>query len=131
MQKFGHLTLLVKEIQEAADFFIEKLDFIKTADVTGPNGFRWLTVSPKDQPDFGLVLIPADTEEKKNFIGNQAGGHVLLTFHTDNCQRDFELFQSRGVKFHGAPKANPWGTEVVFEDLYGNRFDLIQFNWNG
>ena len=128
IQKFGHISILVNNLQEAADFYINKLGFVKTADYTMPNGYRWLTVSPKDQKDFGIIFVLADNDAKKKIVGAQAANHVLLTLQTDNCQRDYEHYQSKGITFLGEPRQMPWGTEVVFEDLYGNRFDLVQLS---
>ena len=122
----GHFTLLVNNFDEAADFYINKLDFVKKQDITMPNGYRWLSVAPKDQADSALVFVLADTDAKKQRVGSQVANHVFLTLQTDDCLRDYKLYKSRGVKFFGEPKTNPWGVEVVFEDLYGNRIDLVQ-----
>ncbi len=128
--KLGHFSLLISDYDKALDFYTNKLDFIVEQDNAMPNGYRWLTVKSKDQPDFGIVFVMADTDAKKQRVGSQAAEHVLLTLRTDNCMRDYEFYKARGVKFLGEPKQMPWGTEVVFEDLYGNRFDLIQVSWN-
>jgi hypothetical protein len=75
---------------------------------------------------FGNDLVKADTKEKLKALGKQAGDHVLLTVETDNYQKDYEAMKAKGVKFRGTPEKQPYGTEVVFEDLYGDLFDLIQ-----
>ena len=87
---------------------------------------RWVTVSPKDQPDLELTFVLADTEEKLKALGKQAGDHAFMTLQTDDCERDFKILSAKGVKFYGEPTRQMWGIEVVFEDLYGNLFDLIQ-----
>ena len=87
---------------------------------------RWVTVSPKDQPDLELTFVLADTEEKLKALGKQAGDHVFMTLQTDDCERDYRIMKAKGVKFYGEPTKQMWGTEVVFEDLYGNLYDLIQ-----
>jgi predicted enzyme related to lactoylglutathione lyase len=107
-------------------FYREKLGFKKRQDTKVGEAMRWTTVSPGDQPDLEITFIKADTMEKLKALGKQAGDHVFLTIETDNCQKDYEAMKARGVKFHGTPEKQPYGTEVVFEDLYGNLFDLIQ-----
>ncbi len=124
--KIGHITLLVKDFDEATSFYIEKLGFQKRQDTKFGEDMRWVTVSPKDQHDIELTFVLADTEEKLKALGKQAGDHVLFTLETDNCKRDYEAMKTKGVKFYGKPKKQMWGTDVVFEDLYGNLFDLIQ-----
>jgi catechol 2,3-dioxygenase-like lactoylglutathione lyase family enzyme len=124
--KIGHITLLVKDFDEAASFYVEKLGFRREQDTKFWGDMRWITVSPKDQPDLELTFVIADTENKLKALGKQAGDHVFMTLQTDDCKRDYEAMKSKGVKFHGEPTKQMWGIEVVFEDLYGNLFDLIQ-----
>ena len=124
--KIGHVTLLVKDFDEALRFYIEKLGFVKRQDARFWGDMRWLTVSPRDQPDFELTFVLADTKEKQKVLGKQAGDHVLMTLETDVCHRDYQAMKAKGVKFYGEPTSQAWGVEVVFEDLYGNLIDLIQ-----
>jgi catechol 2,3-dioxygenase-like lactoylglutathione lyase family enzyme len=125
MNKIGHITLLVKEIDEALKFYTEKLGFQKRQDLTlGP--MRWVTVSPKDQMDLELTFILADSEEKRRALGKQAGDHVFLTLETDDCRKEYKALKARGIKFYGKPQVQAWGIDVVLEDLYGNLFDLVQ-----
>ncbi len=125
--KIGHVTLLVKDFDEALNFYVEKMGFQKRQDTKfGNDNIRWVTVSTKDQPEIELTFVLADTEEKIKALGKQAGDHVFMTMQTDNCKRDYEAMKSKGVKFYGEPMEQMYGTEVVFEDLYGNLFDLIQ-----
>ena len=124
--KIGHVTLLVKDFDEALKFYVETLGFVKRQDTKFWGDNRWVTVSPKDQPDFELTFVLADTEEKQKALGKQAGDHVFMTLETDDCKRDFEALKAKGVTFYDGPTEQAWGIEVVFEDLYGNLYDLIQ-----
>jgi len=124
--RIGHVTLLVKDLDEAASFYVEKLGFKKQQDTKFWETMRWVTVSPKDQPDFELTFVVADSEEKLKALGKQAGDHVFMTLDTDDIKRDYKAMKTKGVKFYGKPTKQPWGTEVVFEDLYGNLYDLVQ-----
>ena len=125
MNKIGHITLLVKEIDEALKFYTEKLGFQKRQDRTlGP--MRWVTVSPKDQMDLELTFVLADSEEKRRALGKQAGDHVFLTLETDDCRKEYKALKARGIKFYGKPQVQAWGIDVVLEDLNGNLFDLVQ-----
>ena len=124
--KIDHITLLVKDQDEAVKFYVEKLGFKKRQDAKFWGDMRWVTVSPKDQPDLELTFVLADTEEKLAALGKQAGDHVFMTLQTDDCKRDYQAMKSKGVKFFGEPTEQAWGIEVVFEDLYGNLFDLVQ-----
>ena len=124
--KIGHVTILVKDFDEAIKFYVEKLGFQKRQDTVFWENMRWVTVSPKDQTDFELTFVLADTEEKLKALGKQAGDHVFMTLQTNDCKWDYEAMKAKGVKFHGEPTEQAWGIEVVFEDLYGNLFDLVQ-----
>jgi catechol 2,3-dioxygenase-like lactoylglutathione lyase family enzyme len=126
IKKIGHITILVKNQDEAARFYTEKLGFIKREDRFFGEGIRWVTVSPKRQRSLELTFVNADSKEKLRALGKQAGDHVLLTLETGDCIKDYKAMKARGVKFYGKPEERPYGTEVVFEDLYGNLFDLIQ-----
>jgi catechol 2,3-dioxygenase-like lactoylglutathione lyase family enzyme len=130
IHKIGHITLLVDDFDKALDFYVDKLGFEKIADVQMGHGVRWLTVAPKNATETAIVFVIANTPEKKLILGKQAGNHVLFTVHTDNCVRDFKILRDRGVRFLGEPKDMAYGTEVVMEDLYGNRLDLIQVSVN-
>jgi catechol 2,3-dioxygenase-like lactoylglutathione lyase family enzyme len=124
--KIGHITLLVKDFDGALQFYVEKLGFVKREDAKFWGDMRWVTVSPKDQPDLELTFVLADTEEKQKALGKQAGDHVFITLETNNCKGDFEAMKAKGIKFYGEPTEQAWGIEVVFEDLYGNLYDLVQ-----
>ena len=126
IKRIGHVTILVKDQDEAAKFYTEKLGFLKRQDTVFGQGMRWVTVSPKGQSDLQLTLVRAETKEHLKALGQQAGDHVFLTMETNNCRGDYETMKAKGVKFWGEPQEQPYGIEVVFEDLYGNLFDLIQ-----
>lgn len=129
MMKIGHFSILVKDYDEAANFYTEKLGFVKLADNAFGPDMRWISVAPKKSNETLIVFVKADTPAKKAAIGKQAPGHVLITIDTDNIERDYKKMKEGGVKFHGAPQAVQWGKEVVFEDLYGNLFDLVERSW--
>ena len=126
MNKIGHITLLVDDVDKVFDFYVSKLNFKKVDDLTMPNGYRWLTVAPQSQQEIALVFVVADSSDKIQRIGSQTAGHVFMTLQTDDIHRDYATFKNKGVTFYGEPYEMPWGTEVVFEDCYGNRFDLVQ-----
>ena len=126
IKKIGHITILVKDQDDALKFYTEKLGFKKCQDTLFGEDMRWVTVAPKNQPDLEITFVKADSREKLKSLGKQAGDHVFLTLETDNCRRDYESMKAKGVKFMGKPQRQPYGTEVVFEDLYGNLLDLIQ-----
>jgi hypothetical protein len=107
-------------------FYVEKLGFVKRQDTKFWGDNRWVTVSSKDQAKPELTFVLADTEEKKVAVGKQAGDHVFMTVQTDDCRRDYQIMKEKGVKFYGVPTDQMWGVEVVFEDLYGNLYDLVQ-----
>jgi|SRR5271157_232321 len=126
IKKIGHITILVKDQDEAMKFYTEKLGFKKCRDAMFGEGMRWVTVAPNNQPELEITFVKADTAEKLEALGKQAGDHVLLAMETDDCQKDYDVMIAKGIKFMGEPEHQPYGTEVVFEDLYGNLFDLIQ-----
>ncbi|MGM0875178.1 MAG: VOC family protein [Bacillota bacterium] len=127
-RKIGHITILVKDYDEAIDFYTNSLGFTLISDNSFGEGMRmrWVTVAPSRQHETAIVFVEADTEEKRVLVGSQAAQHVFLVIETDDCFRDYSNMKEKGVTFLGEPKEMPWGIEVVFEDLYGNRFDLLQ-----
>ena len=116
----------MKDLDEALSFYVEKLGFVKRQDTKFGGDNRLVTVSPKDQTEPELTFVLADTEEKKAVVGKQAGDQVFMTLQTDDCRRDYQAMKEKGVKFYGEPTNQMWGVEVVFEDLYGNLYDLVQ-----
>lgn len=127
-KKLSHITVLVADYDEAVSFYTDKLGFELVADNAFGNGMRWVAVAPSGSNETSVVFVKADTPEKRARLGSQAADHVFLVIQTDDCKRDYEAMSAKGVRFLGEPREVPWGVEVVFEDLYGNRYDLVQHN---
>jgi catechol 2,3-dioxygenase-like lactoylglutathione lyase family enzyme len=125
-RKIGHITILVNDYDEAIDYYTNSLGFTLITDHSFGEGMRWVTVAPSKQHETAIVFVEAETEDKMDRVGSQAAKHVFLVIETDDCIRDYTIMKEKGVTFLGEPKDMPWGIEVVFEDLYGNRFDLLQ-----
>lgn len=128
-QSLSTLTLVVRDYDEAIAFFVGTLGFELLEDAPLDAGKRWVRVRPPGSSGASgacLLLARAATPEQRARIGDQTGGRVCLFLETDNCLRDYERWQARGVRFLEAPREEPYGTVVVFQDLYGNRWDLIQ-----
>ena len=123
--RIAHLTYLIRDYDEAVAYFSQMLGFAVFSDTDLGNGKRWVLVGP---PGGGarLLLAKAATPEQAAQIGRQGGGRVFLFLETDDFERDHALFKSRGVNFVEEPRHEPFGTVAVFEDLYGNRWDLIE-----
>jgi catechol 2,3-dioxygenase-like lactoylglutathione lyase family enzyme len=124
----GALALVVGDYDEALAFYVGKLGFALIEDtVLGPDK-RWVLVAPPGSRETRLLLAKAATPEQSTRIGNQTGGRVFLFLHTDDFRRDYDRMQAKGVKFCEQPRTEPYGIVAVFEDLYGNRWDLLQLN---
>lgn len=121
----GEVALLVRDYEEAIAWFIQKLDFALIADAPVPTNERWVTVAPPGS-QAAVRLARAETERQRAQVGHQADERVLLYLHTDDFARDYAAYTARGVRFVEAPRQEAYGTVAVFEDLYGNRWDLIQ-----
>ena len=122
----AHVALVVRDYDEAIAYYTEKLGFSLIEDTAlGPEK-RWVLVAPPGSPQTQLLLAKAARPEHAARIGNQTGGRVFLFLHTDDFWRDYRAMMANGVRFVEAPRNEPYGTVVVFEDLYGNRFDLVQ-----
>ena len=129
-QSLAHIALVVRDYDEAIAWFTEKLGFALVADEYQPEqDKRWVLVAPPGAGENAatLLLARASSPEQEAFIGNQAGGRVFLFLKTDDFDRDYEVYRARGVRFIREPKAAPYGKVAVFEDLYGNLWDLVQF----
>jgi len=122
----AHLTLVVRDYDEAIAWYTEKLGFTLVEDTALSAANRWVVVAPSAERGASLLLAKAASPEQASRIGNQAGGRVFLFLHTEDFARDYEAFKARGVHFVEAPRQESYGTVVVFEDLYGNRWDLIE-----
>ncbi|MGI8882853.1 MAG: VOC family protein [Pyrinomonadaceae bacterium] len=126
-QSIAHIALVVADYDEAIAFYTEKLGFELIADEPQSETKRWVLVAPKNSDGCQLLLAKAVGDEQTSRIGNQTGGRVFLFLRTDDFWRDYENYQSNGVKFVREPKTEDYGTVAVFADLYGNLWDLIEF----
>jgi len=128
-QSIIHIALVVKDYDEAIAFYTGKLRFTLVEDTYQPEqDKRWVVVSPPGSTGTTLLLARASKPEQQPFIGNQTGGRVFLFLNTDDFWRDYNEMVSRGIKFVRAPKEQSYGLVAVFEDLYGNQWDLLQLN---
>jgi len=125
-QRLGHVALVVREYDEAIAFYTQSLGFQLIEDTDLGDGKRWVLVRPPGSTGTDLLLARAVTPEQASRIGNQTGGRVFLFLHTDDFWRDYRAMTARGVKFVRPPSEESYGTVAVFEDLYGNKWDLIQ-----
>lgn len=124
--KVGRTVLLVRDHNEALDFFRGKLGFAVIFDGEVNGGYRALHVGPKKHPNVGLWLMEAGTPEQMALVGKQTAGQPFMVFYTDDCQATYEELKARGVQFEGEPKENENAVVVFFLDLYGNRFVLVE-----
>ena len=134
VQSLAHIALVVRDYDEAIAWFTGKLGFNLVADEYQPEqDKRWVLVAPSGSPPDGasLLLARASSPEQEAFIGHQAGGRVFLFLRTDDFGRDYEAMRAAGIVFVREPKQAPYGTVAVFEDLYGNLWDLVQFAESG
>lgn len=125
-QHLGYITLVVRDYDEALSFYTKKLQFEVIKDTDLGNGKRWVVIAPCGSAECRLLLAKASSAEQAKFVGNQAGGRVFLFLHTDDFWRDYQRMKSSGVAFTEEPRVEPYGTVAVFEDLYGNRWDLLE-----
>lgn len=127
-QSLAHVALVVRDYDDAIRFYTEKLNFNLIEDSYQPDqGKRWVLIAPPGSDGASVLLARASTPEQEAFIGNQAGGRVFLFLRTDDFWRDYERMVSLGVRFVRPPTVASYGTVAVFEDLYGNRWDLLQW----
>ncbi len=124
-QQISLTALLVADYDEAIAFYVEKLGFALTSDVPQGDGKRWVVVTPPGSA-CGLLLARAVTDAQAARIGDQTGGRVGLFLTTDDFARDHAAMTAAGVVFLEAPRCEPYATVAVFQDLYGNRWDLLQ-----
>jgi len=126
-QAILHVNLVVRDYDEAIDFYCNKLHFNLVEDTYQPEqDKRWVLVAPPGSGGTCLLLARASTPEQEAFIGNQAGGRVFLFLGTDDFWRDYHEMSAAGIRFVREPKKAPYGTVSVFEDLYGNLWDLVE-----
>lgn len=125
MLKLAQLALVVRDYDEAIAWYARALAFTCVEDTPLGGGKRWVVLRPPGPGGADLLLARAAGAEQESRIGNQTGGRVFLFLHSDDFWRDHDAFVARGVKFVVAPHAEEYGTAAVFEDLYGNRWDLV------
>lgn len=128
-QSIVHVALVVRDYDEAIEFYTKKLNFRLVEDTYQPEqDKRWVVVAPPGSVGATLLLARASKPEQEPFVGNQSGGRVFLFLNTDDFWRDYREMVSKGVKFVREPKKADYGMVAVFEDLYGNLWDLLQLN---
>src|SRR5690349_18284836 len=126
-QSLAQVAILVRDYDEAIEFYVGRLGFVLVEDSALPEqGKRWVVVAPPGANESRLLLARAVGDEQSSRIGNQTGGRVFLFLHTDDFWRDFHAYQAQGVVFVRGPKEEAYGTVAVFQDLYGNLWDLVQ-----
>jgi catechol 2,3-dioxygenase-like lactoylglutathione lyase family enzyme len=130
MQTIGYICLVVRDYDEAIHFYTQVLGFDLIEDSPSKDRAgqdkRWVLVAPPGSRGTKLLLAKASSPEELSRVGNQTGGRVFLFLHTDDFHRDYRLYVNRGVKFVREPKEEPYGTVAVFEDIYGNKWDLLE-----
>ena len=128
-QSIVHVALVVKDYDEAIAFYTQKLNFELIEDTYQPEqDKRWVVVAPPGSRGVTLLLARASKPEQEPFIGNQTGGRVFLFLNTDDFWRDYNDMKAKGIKFVREPKQQEYGMVAVFEDLYGNLWDLLELN---
>ncbi|QFI36535.1 VOC family protein [Moritella marina ATCC 15381] len=128
-QSIIHVAIVVKDYDEAIDFYVNKLKFELIEDTyQAEQDKRWVVVSPPGSNGVTLLLARASKPEQDDFVGNQSGGRVFLFLSTDDFWRDYNRMVSDGIKFIREPQEQDYGTVAVFEDLYGNLWDLLQLS---
>ncbi|OXL81764.1 hypothetical protein BCV73_00765 [Paenibacillus sp. SSG-1] len=127
IQSIVHIALVVKDYDEAIDFYTKKLQFTLVEDTYQPEqDKRWVVVAPPGSAGTTILLARASKPEQEPFIGNQSGGRVFLFLNTDDFWRDYNDMIAKGIKFVREPKEQSYGMVAVFKDLYGNLWDLLQ-----
>ena len=126
-QSLGLVSLVVRDYDEALSFFVGRLGFRLVEDSPIPEqAKRWVVIAPPGAVESRLLLARAATSDQESRIGAQTGGRVFLFLHTDNFWRDYGRYKAQGIIFVREPKEEPYGTVAVFQDLYGNLWDLVQ-----
>ena len=125
-QHIAHIALVVKDYDEAIRFYTEKLNFVLLEDTKLSETKRWVMVKPAGEGQCCLLLAKAASEEQASRLGDQTGGRVFLFLYTDDFWRDYNNMLSQKINFVRPPVTEPYGTVAVFEDLYGNLWDLIE-----
>ena len=126
-QSIAHIALVVDDYDEAIRFYTEKLNFRLLEDTPQSATKRWVLVAPEGSEECRLLLAKGVGDEQRSRIGNQTGGRVFLFLKTDDFWRDYENMRQKNINFIREPKVEEYGTVAVFEDLYGNLWDLVEF----
>jgi uncharacterized glyoxalase superfamily protein PhnB len=129
-QRIAHIALLVDNYDDAIEYYAQKLDFQVLEDTKLSEEKRWVMIAPKGAKECCLLLAKAANERQISSIGNQTGGRVGFFLFTDNFWRDYDKMVEKQIKFVRPPETFEYGTVAVFEDLYGNMWDLIEPNEN-
>lgn len=124
--KIGLVTLLVRDYDEAIDYYVNKCGFNLVQNTTMSETKRWVIVEPKGSTASQILLAQAVSEQEKAAVGNQCGGRVFLFLNTDDFYRDYNFMKENGVTFLETPREEVYATVAVFQDLYGNKWDLLQ-----
>lgn len=128
-QSIVHIALVVRDYDEAIEFYTKKLRFELIEDTYLPKeNKRWVVISPPNSTGTTILLARASEKEQENFIGNQTGGRVFLFLNSDDFWRDYNEMTAKGIEFVPEPKKAAYGTVAVFKDLYGNLWDLLELN---
>jgi catechol 2,3-dioxygenase-like lactoylglutathione lyase family enzyme len=125
-QKIAHIALVVRDYDEAIEFYTKKLHFELLEDTILSPQKRWVLISPRGNSDCSILLAKAANDHQMSRVGDQTGGRVFLFLQTDNFLRDFKNLVDHGVEIIRQPAKESWGTVAVFADLYGNLWDLIE-----
>ena len=125
-QQIAHIAVVVNDYDEAIRFYTQQLNFTLIEDTILSEQKRWVLVAPPGSNGCKLLLAKAANELQQSRVGNQTGGRVFLFLHTDNIMRDYNDYVSKGITFLREPVKEPYGTVAVFEDLYGNLWDLVE-----
>lgn len=125
-QTLSQIALVVDDYNKAIHYYTEVLGFTLLEDTLLEKGKRWVVVKPGNFDGCAILLAKAKNSKEANAIGNQCGGRVFLFLETDNFKRDYESYKTKGVEFEEPPRTEAYGTVAVFNDLYGNRWDLIE-----
>jgi len=128
-QEIVHFALVVKDYDEALEFYLNKLNFMLIEDTYQPEqDKRWVVIAPPGSRGTTILLARASKPEQEPFVGNQTGGRVFLFLNTDDFWRDYKAMLANGIHFTREPKQAEYGMVAVFEDLYGNLWDLLELN---
>ena len=125
-QNIGYISLIIPNYDEAKNYYTTTLSFDLVEDTDMGEGKRWLVVKPKGSNGTALVLAEAKSKEEIAMVGGQGAGRVWLFLHTDDFYRDHQAYASKGVRFLETPREEPYGTVAVFQDLYENKWDLLE-----